>query len=57
MVACGYASEAARKLGTDWETDQLSFVDVTIRTERLHALVRRVDALLDVAAAPQGLRR
>ncbi len=54
MVACGYASEAARSLGKSWESDELSFIDVTIRSERLHGLVRRVDEMLVPAAEPEG---
>jgi methylmalonyl-CoA mutase cobalamin-binding subunit len=53
-VACGYAGEAARSLGASWETDDLSFVDVTIRSERLQGLVRRVDEMLVSHAAPDG---
>lgn len=45
-VACLYAPEAARCLGESWLADQLSFVDVTLCTEKLHALVRRADELL-----------
>lgn len=54
MVACGYAGEAARALGEDWLSDDLSFVDVTVRTERLAALVRRVDEMLVSAVRPEG---
>jgi methylmalonyl-CoA mutase cobalamin-binding subunit len=54
MVACDYAGEAARALGEGWLSDELSFIDVTVRTERLHALVRRVDEMLDAAATPEG---
>lgn len=54
MVACGYAPEAARVLGKHWEQDELSFVDVTVRTERLHALVRQVDEMLAESADPKG---
>lgn len=50
VVACGYATEAARALGESWLQDELSFVDVTIRTERLHGLVRRVDEMVVAAA-------
>ena len=32
----------------------LSFVDVTLRTERLHSLVRRVDEMVDTATKPDG---
>jgi methylmalonyl-CoA mutase cobalamin-binding subunit len=53
-VACEYAPQAAWRLGEDWLSDDLSFVDVTIRTERLHSLVRRVDTLLDEAGQPTG---
>jgi methylmalonyl-CoA mutase cobalamin-binding subunit len=54
MVACGYAGEAARALGEGWLSDELSFVDVTVRSERLHALVRRVDEMLDTATETEG---
>jgi methylmalonyl-CoA mutase cobalamin-binding subunit len=54
MVACGYAGEAARSLGESWLSDDLSFVDVTLRTERLHSLVRRVDEMVDTATKPDG---
>lgn len=49
-VACAYVPEAARLLGEQWSADQISFVDVTVRTERLHELVRRVDETLDVSS-------
>ncbi len=48
-VACRYVPEAARRLGDRWLADQISFVDVTVGTERLHSVVRRVDELLDDA--------
>lgn len=54
MVACGYVPEAARILGEQWLADEISFVDVTVRTERLHDLVRRVDEILDVASPVTG---
>ncbi|MFN3281117.1 MAG: cobalamin-dependent protein [Tabrizicola sp.] len=53
-VACAYVPAAARSLGEQWETDQVSFVDVTVRVERLHELVRRVDEILDVASPVSG---
>ncbi|MFN4202464.1 MAG: hypothetical protein ACK4GM_05365 [Tabrizicola sp.] len=53
-VACGYVPEAARSLGEQWLADQVSFVDVTVRVERLHELVRRVDEILDVASPVSG---
>ena len=46
-VALRYVPEAARCLGERWPADQISFVDVTVCTERLHGVVRRVDELLD----------
>lgn len=54
LVACGYAVEAARVLGEGWLSDELSFVDVTVRSERLHGLVRRVDEMLVSASAAEG---
>lgn len=54
MVACGYAPKAARELGKSWLNDDLSFVDVTVRTERLHGLVREVDAKMDKVAPLNG---
>ncbi len=45
-VACIYAPEAARLLGERWLGDTLSFIDVTLCTEKLHGVVRRVDELL-----------
>ncbi|WP_235019356.1 hypothetical protein [Tabrizicola flagellatus] len=53
-VACAYVPEAARSLGEQWAADQVSFVDVTVRVERLHELVRRVDEILDVASPISG---
>ena len=48
-VACLYVPEAARDLGEKWLADEISFVDVTVRTERLHGLVREVDETADAA--------
>ncbi|MES2542840.1 MAG: hypothetical protein V4720_18720 [Pseudomonadota bacterium] len=45
-VACLYAPAAARHLGEGWAADEISFIDVTIGTEKLHGLVRKVDELL-----------
>lgn len=53
-VACGYVPAAAREIGLCWERDELTFVDVTIRTERLHALVRRIDEELCEVTRPTG---
>ncbi len=54
MIACDYATEAARVLGEGWLSDELSFVDVTIRTERLHGLVRRVDEMVADTTVSKG---
>ena len=54
MIACDYAAEAARVLGEGWLSDELSFVDVTIRTERLHGLVRRVDEMIADSVVSKG---
>jgi methylmalonyl-CoA mutase cobalamin-binding subunit len=54
VVACDYATAAARHIGDKWLSDELSFVDVTVRTERLHGLVRKVDGMLDEAQKPIG---
>lgn len=40
----GYIAAAARQLGEMWEADQLSFVDVTIATGHLYALMRALRA-------------
>ncbi len=45
-VACTYTPQAAQVLGERWAHDEMSFVDVTLCTEKLHGLVRRVDELL-----------
>lgn len=42
-VACRYVPEAARLLGEKWLADEISFVDVTVGTERLHGIIREVD--------------
>lgn len=54
MVACGYVGEAARSLGDSWLADSMSFVDVTVRSERLQGVVRRVDEMMLVSAAADG---
>lgn len=54
MIACGYAGEAARSLGESWLSDEMSFVDVTIRSERLQSVVRRVDEMLVSFTRPDG---
>ena len=54
MIACGYAGEAARSLGESWLSDEMSFVDVTIQSERLQSVVRRVDEMLVSFTRPDG---
>ncbi len=53
-VACRYVPEAARLLGEQWLADKISFVDVTVGTERLHGLVREVDGSLGEAGSILG---
>lgn len=53
-VACLYVPAAARDLGARWAADQISFIDVTLCTEKLHGLVRRVDELLSEARPATG---
>lgn len=45
-VANLYVPEAARCLGEQWLADTITFVDVTVRTERLHGVVRLVDQMM-----------
>jgi methylmalonyl-CoA mutase cobalamin-binding subunit len=58
-VACRYVPEAARILGDQWLADQISFVQVTLGTERLQGVVRLVDTMLSetfcAAATPSAL--
>ncbi len=57
-IACSYVPEAARLLGDQWLADEISFVDVTVGTERLHGVVRQVDEILDettLAIGPSAL--
>ncbi len=54
MVACGYVSAAARSLGDSWLDDSMSFLDVTIRSERLQGVVRQVDEMLTVSSRSNG---
>jgi methylmalonyl-CoA mutase cobalamin-binding subunit len=49
-VVCQYVPAAARLLGTQWMADEISFVDVTVSTERLHEVVRRADEILPTDA-------
>jgi methylmalonyl-CoA mutase cobalamin-binding subunit len=45
-IAHHYVPEAARVIGEQWVADEITFVAVTVRTERLHRLVRRIDEML-----------
>lgn len=53
-LADHYLPEAARALGVLWSRDQADFVDVTIGTARLQALLRGLDsdAALDLSQRP-----
>jgi methylmalonyl-CoA mutase cobalamin-binding subunit len=51
-VACRYVPEAARILGEKWLADEISFVDVTVGTERLHSIIREVDETME---EPRGV--
>lgn len=53
-VACVYVPAAARDLGERWAEDRMSFVDVTLCTEKLHDVVRRVDQLLSEVRPTTG---
>lgn len=53
-VAFRYVPEAARLLGEKWLADEISFVDVTVGTERLHGLVREVDEAMEGAQGTLG---
>lgn len=50
-IARLYVPEAARCLGRQWEADEITFVDVTVRTERLHAVLRYLEESLEPDAA------
>lgn len=43
-VTLGYVCAAAKRLGEGWEADQLSFIDVTIGTGHLYAIMRALRA-------------
>lgn len=45
-VAHAHVPAAARRLGQQWLDDEITFVDVTVRTERLHGIVRCVDEMV-----------
>ncbi len=53
-VACLYAPAAARVLGAGWALDEVSFIDVTLCTEKLHGVVRRVDEILSEVRPATG---
>lgn len=53
-VACVYTPAAARLLGEGWLNDTFSFVTVTLCSEKLQGLVRRVDELLSEVRPATG---
>nr|MCU0733708.1 cobalamin B12-binding domain-containing protein [Hyphomonas sp.] len=53
-VVQAYVPAAARVLGDQWLRDEITFVDVTVRTERLHGVVRCVDEALAPDTTTKG---
>jgi methanogenic corrinoid protein MtbC1 len=56
-VYLGYIGAAARKLGEGWETGRFSFVEVTIATGHLYALMRALRAEGPPGGVPYDGRR
>jgi MerR family transcriptional regulator, light-induced transcriptional regulator len=56
-VYFGFIGAAARYLGEGWEDDRLSFIEVTIATGHLYALMRALRAEAQVDQAPQDIGR
>ncbi|MFN3912766.1 B12-binding domain-containing protein [Hyphomonas sp.] len=57
-VYLGYIGAAATMLGERWDTDQLSFIDVTFATGHLYALMRSLrDEGADAPASFDGRKR
>jgi methanogenic corrinoid protein MtbC1 len=52
-VYLAYLAAAARRLGEWWEADQVSFVQVTIGTGRIYAIMRTLAPLFETPAAAQ----
>ncbi|SEW16768.1 Methanogenic corrinoid protein MtbC1 [Cognatiyoonia koreensis] len=50
IIYLGYVAGAARKLGTMWEEDRVSFVEVTLATSRLYRIIRGLRHILDSAS-------
>jgi methylmalonyl-CoA mutase cobalamin-binding subunit len=48
-IARLYVPEAARCLGQEWLDDEITFVDVTVQTERLHGVLRYLEESLEPA--------
>lgn len=55
VLATLYIPEAARALGTGWNEDRLSFVEVTIGTARLESLLHELGPHIGVRRAAQAL--
>lgn len=47
-VYLSYLAHAARKLGTWWEEDRVSLLDVTVGTGRIYAIMRAMADLIDL---------
>ncbi|MEJ6396688.1 cobalamin B12-binding domain-containing protein [Yoonia sp. 208BN28-4] len=52
MVYLSYLARAARKLGTWWETDHVSLLDVTVGTGRIYAIMRAMSDLFGTRESP-----
>ncbi|UWR24348.1 B12-binding domain-containing protein [Sulfitobacter sp. S190] len=55
-VYLGYLAEAARALGNWWEQDRISFVDVTIATGNIYAVMRGLKPLFRTVSATPATR-
>jgi len=53
VIYLGYVAGAARRLGTMWETDEISFAQVTVATSRLYRIIRGMRHVIDNAAFGQ----
>ncbi|NNE53415.1 MAG: cobalamin B12-binding domain-containing protein [Sulfitobacter sp.] len=49
-----YLSPAALRLGTQWESDNISFADVTVGTGRIYAIMRNLARRFPAPPLPEG---
>lgn len=54
-IANNYIPEAARTLGRHWEEDRISFVEVTVWTARLQAMLHEIDDLVNGRSRQGGI--